>query len=149
MAARRTLLTQHQERYRLGTRAERSRILDDLIGVTGHHRKHAIRLLNGALPAPSSCKGTQRFAFSEALREALVLLWKASHQLCGKRLRLVLPQLVSSLERHGHLRLEATVRRRVLSASAATLDRILATSRTKAGDRVSARVPPVRVLWCP
>jgi integrase len=39
---------------------------------------------------------------------------------CGKRLKPLLPLLVSALERHGHLTLDATVRARVLAASAAS-----------------------------
>ena len=36
-----------------------------------------------------------------------------------------MPQLVESMERHGHLDLDPEVKTRVLTASAATLDRLL------------------------
>jgi hypothetical protein len=39
-------------RYRGARRPEKQRILDEFCQVTGHHRKHAIRLLNGQLPQP-------------------------------------------------------------------------------------------------
>ena len=78
--------------------------------------------------------------YDEAVREALVVLWEASDRVCGKRLKPLLPILVSALERHGHLTLESTVRARVLSVSAATLDRLLRPSRaTVSGNRARRR----------
>ena len=41
-------------RYALGNRAERSRILDEFVAVTDHHRKHAMRLLRVGLSSGSS-----------------------------------------------------------------------------------------------
>ena len=35
------------ERYQRSTAAERRRILDEFVALTGYHRKHAIRILNG------------------------------------------------------------------------------------------------------
>ena len=65
--------------------------------------------------------------------EALVPLWEASDRLCGKRLHALLPQLVESLEHHGHLQLEQAVRARVLTMSSATIDRLLAPVRQSSG----------------
>ena len=44
--------------------------------------------------------------YDEAVREALIVLWEASDRVCGKRLKPLLPLLVSALERHGHLTLD-------------------------------------------
>jgi hypothetical protein len=41
-------------RYRGARRPEKQRILDEFCHVTEHHRKHAIRLLNG--PAPDATR---------------------------------------------------------------------------------------------
>ena len=53
----------------------------------------------------------------------------------GKRLKAALPNMVESLERHGHLDLDPGVRRRLFSASAATIDRLLRPIREQAGSR--------------
>lgn len=49
--------------------------------------------------------------------------------MCGKRLKAAIPGLVDSMERHGHLQLHEDVRRLVMTASAATIDRVLAPAR--------------------
>jgi hypothetical protein len=40
------LMNSLRARYRSGSRVEKCRILDELVAVTGYHRKHAIRLLS-------------------------------------------------------------------------------------------------------
>ena len=43
--AKRELLATIRDRYRASSRKDKSRIRDEFIAVTGHHRKHGIRLL--------------------------------------------------------------------------------------------------------
>ncbi len=43
--AKRELLATLRDRYRSSSKKEKSRILDEFIAITGHHRKHGIRLL--------------------------------------------------------------------------------------------------------
>jgi hypothetical protein len=115
--------------------------------VTGYHRKHAIRVLNGDPHAVSLKRGGRLRVYDEAVREALVVLWEAADRICGKRLTALLPVLIPALEQHGHLRLRDDVRGRLLSASAATVDRLLASTRVVAGGRTRHRtsaVPSVR-----
>ena len=124
--AKQELLAAIRDRCQASSRKDKSRILDEFIAVTGHHRKHGIRLLaqsedeSGKLSAV-----TGRRIYDEAVREAVILVWEASDRICGKRLKAALPHLVESMERHGHLDLDPEVRKRLLSASAATLDRLL------------------------
>ena len=63
------------------------------------------------------------------------MVWEAADRICGKRLKAALPHLVESMERHGHLDLDPGVRQRLLSASAATLDRLLQPIRTPTASR--------------
>ena len=124
--AKRELLATIQDCYRVSSRKDKSRILDEFITVTGHHRKHGIRLL--AQPEDASEKigvVRGRRIYDEGVREAVILTWEASDRICGKRLKAALPHLVESMERHGHLDLDPEVRERLLAASAATLDRLL------------------------
>ena len=142
---RHDLLQAVRERYRAGTKEEKRRILDEMVAVTGYHRKHVIRLLTAKLASANVLRGgTRRLPlYDEAVREAVVVLWEASYRVCGKRLKSLLPILVSALERHGHLTLASTVRERVLSISAATLDRLLGPTRAAvSGQRARRRAVP-------
>jgi hypothetical protein len=124
LATRRELIQAIAERYRTAGRAEKKQILDEFVQVTGYHRKHAIRTLkqirrDGAVTSPRSR------VYDAAVRRALTILWEAADRICAKRLKEAIPTLVDAMERHGHLQLEAEVRRRLLAMSAATMDRLL------------------------
>ena len=130
------LLATIRDRYRECSKKDKSRILDEFIAVTGHHRKHGIRLLGqlgGVEDAPRPVRG--RRIYDEAVRETVIVIWEAADRIRGKRLKAALPHLVESMERHGHLDLGPEVRTRLLSASAATLDRLLKPIRPTAGSR--------------
>ncbi len=139
--AKQELLASIRDRYRESSRKDKSKILDEFIAVTGHHRKHGIRLLAQSADGRGGtgvAKG--RRIYDDAVREVVVLIWEASDRICGKRLKAAMPHLVESMERHGHLDLDPEVKTRVLSASAATLDRLLKPVRaTVAGRRKRRR----------
>ena len=138
--AKRELLATIRDRYRESSKKEKGRILDEFIAVTGNHRKHGIRLLGqSGADSEKSSTGAGRRVYDEAVREAAIVVWEAADRICGKRLKAALPDLVDSMERHGHLRLDPEVRGRLLAASAATLDRLLKPVRGKAGSRRKRR----------
>src|SRR5262249_31214914 len=69
---------------------------------------------------------SSRRIYSDAVRKALIVLWEAADRICGKRLKAILPSLISAMERHGRLTLDPTVRQLLLTASPPTIDRLLA-----------------------
>jgi hypothetical protein len=127
LATRRELIEAIAERYQAAMRIDKKKILDEFIEVTGFHRKHAIRALRKAkVNASEAIPGQSRNRiYDEAAVQALTILWEASDRICGKRLKEAVPTLISAMERHGHLHLDADVRRRLLTMSAATIDRLL------------------------
>jgi len=129
------LLAALRERYQQGSRREKSRILDEYVAITECHRKHAIRLLTGVKPVGSEPAAHGRRIYAEAVRETLIVLWEAADRICGKRLKAILPSLITAMERHQHLALDPTVRELVLAASPATIDRLLAPVRKTASRR--------------
>lgn len=133
MATRRELTAAVGQRYREASRrAEKARILDEFVVVTGFHRKHAMRLLRGYIRQPS-VRRTRRRIYEDAERNALVVLWEASDRICGKRLKALLPLLIESMERHGHMGLASEIRAKRLAMSASTIDRELGKIRLQGG----------------
>lgn len=134
------------KRYARASREDRSRILDEFVQLTGHHRKHAIRVLGTAERTEARIPRSIRTrVYDEAVREALVVLWESSDRICGKRLKPLLPILIPALERNGHLQLDGAVREKLLRISPATIDRLLKPTRVAAGNRRRRKkVPAVR-----
>ncbi len=111
--------------------------MEEFIAATGYHEKSAIRVLNHQL-APKIRRAHQRRPlYDEAARGALIVLWEASDRVCGKRLK-ALPILLPALERHGSSDLEEEIRGKLLSMSAATIDRLLQMPRRTSREKKQA-----------
>ena len=131
LTARRELLAGVRKKYQGACWADKVKILDGFVAATDYERKYTTHLLNGAaLPAVSK-KRTISQKYNEQMRQALLSVWHAANQICSKRLVPFLPQLVTAMEHHGHLRLPDGVRARLLRISPATVDRILRPEREK------------------
>ena len=72
---------------------------------------------------------TRSRLYDEAVAQAVTMLWEAADRICGKRLKPAIPTPLEAMERNGQLALAPEVRERVLQASAATIDRLLAPVR--------------------
>jgi hypothetical protein len=70
------------------------------------------------------------------------VLWEASDRVCGKRLKALLPILLPALERNGHLKLDEMIRAKILSMSAATIDRLLRAPRSVTRSKKRRRIEP-------
>ena len=81
----------------------------------------------------SRSRRARRRIYNEAEHDVLVLLWEASDRICGKRLKALMPALIVAMERHGHLGLSPAIRDKLLTMSAATIDRALVRVREELG----------------
>lgn len=147
MTTRDELLGAVASRHRSATRGGKGRILAEFTEITGHHRKHAERLLRRTHVVDRSRPRPERRVHDAAVREALAAPWEAADRICGKRLKPLIPLLIPAMERHGHLKLDETVRRRLHQIGAAGIDRALAPMRAAAlggRRRRQAHSPAVR-----
>lgn len=132
LKARRELVNVTAPRYQSSSKAEKQKILDGFILATGYHRKYAIKVLRHWAPKQKSkpiSKRQRTKKYDEPVQEALVIIWQAANFICSKRLVACMDLYIDALERHGHLELADTVRKKLLEISASTIDRIL--NRTK------------------
>jgi len=142
LSARAELTNAVRRRYSAATGAEKRKILDEFIAVTGYHEKSAIRALNAEPTVKKRQTRVRPSLYDAAVRAALIVLWEASDRVCGKRLRALLPILLPALERHGHLRLADPMRQKILAMSASTIDRLLREPRSATRLRKARRAMP-------
>lgn len=112
-------------RYKVGSRAEKQLVLDQLVATTGYHRKYAIQVLNHPSQRGTSQRRRRPAKYTGPVRAALEQVWQVANRICGKRLVPGIPAIVEALERHGELKLDASTRALLLSLSPATADRLL------------------------
>lgn len=154
MAERRAVTKEMAKRYARARKKEKGRMLDELCALTGWSRRHARRALRGAAdgprPRPPRVRGRPR-TYGEEVLGPLRRIWAALDGPCGKRLAPFLGEAVEAMERCGELELTPEVRAKLLSISAATIDRLLAPERrrlqvkgrsgTKPGTLLRSQIP--------
>ena len=132
------------QRYRRAARPDKQRILDEFCEVTGYHRKHAIRVLNGAAPGAIRPAPRRTATYSGAVIEALRAIWEAAGYPWSLRLKALLPLWLPWARRR--LRLRPVVERQLLAISARQMDRRLAPYRRQLAKRRYGRTKPGTLL---
>jgi hypothetical protein len=121
--------------------------LDEVVAVTGLHRKAAIRLLRRA-PRPRARPGPggRPREYGPEVAAAVEVLWQASGRIGAHRLQPFVPELLDRLLRCGELTLAPAVDKLVRQASRPTLARLLGPARTRYPLRGATITRPGTVL---
>jgi hypothetical protein len=131
MAERKAVTKEMHRRYRRARKSEKAQIIDQVCELTGWSRGHARQELAGSRPKTEPRPRTRLRVYGPEVMEPLQTVWAALGGICGKRLGPFMAEAVASLERHGELEVDPAVRTKLLSASPATLDRLLAPERKR------------------
>ncbi len=141
------VLPRLRQRYAGRSREGRSQLIDDVCEQWDYSRKHAIKLLGartGWGGDPGVRKGRPPIYGREEV-EVLWRIWKSAEQPCGKRLKALLPTwLPYDQKEHGQLKTAAA--KRLLSISAAQIDRLLAPRKVSVGHRGRCGTKPGGLL---
>src|SRR5215831_38781 len=151
---RQEVLLHKRQRYQRAGKEHKSKIIDELVELFGYHRKAAIRALQIPSPSPAPfVPGRPRQYDPEKLLPPLKAIWLEAMQPCSVRLKACLTDWLPAYEQD-HRRLNSDVRQALLSASRATLDRLLQPARVEHRRRATTRPGtllrqqiPIRTEW--
>jgi hypothetical protein len=147
MVARKEINKAQAVRYRDGSKAEKSDILDTVCEVTGYHRDHARRALRVALtprmPAPRAPRAPK---YGANVVAALEKCWAVLNAPAGKRLAPMLAELVVLLRRHHELIIDDATATLLIGMSPATIDRRLVAAKSKLLPRGRSHTKPGSML---
>jgi len=157
MATRIQITKEVSERYRRAQKKEKGKILDEFCKLTGYNRKYAGRTLrkHSKLKACKRRPGKKlkvRYGrgrkpiYTNDVRKALVKIWAILDCPCGKRLVAAIPDTLKALEKFGEIKLKEDVREKLLSMSASTADRLLASERKKLELKSRSKTKPGSLL---
>lgn len=126
MSSRREYLNAMRLRYHKAIlRAEKSKIIDEVVKLLAYHRKHAISVLNQPQTAlKPKHKRKRQLLYVDAM-PVIETVWEALDFPCAERLHPVLSETAELLARHNELCLTAEISKQLSQISPATLARRL------------------------
>lgn len=147
MAERRAVTQQMAKRYARASKKVKSSMLDELCALTGWTRRHARRAVTAAASGTTtSPRHPRQRIYGPEVLEALGQIWATLNGPAGKRLAPFMAEAIEALERHGELALSPDVRQKLLRISAATIDRALASERSRLRVRGRSGTKPGSLL---
>jgi hypothetical protein len=118
-----------RERYQQARRGDKHCLLDEMVAVTGMHRKAAIRLL-------------RQVRYGPEVAAAAEILWQASGRIGAHRLHPFVPELLDRLVQCGEMLVPPAVDKLVRQASRPTLARLLEAARAQYPRRSATATHP-------
>lgn len=146
MAARKEITKKYARAYASAAKKDKGRMLDELVGVTGWSRANARRSIAAAGKRKGSARAVARKprapTYGYDTLKVLIEIWTLIGEPCGKYLAPIMASTLAQLESFGELdqvahRLSDTVREQLVAMSPATIDRMLAPTK-------SARYPAAK-----
>jgi hypothetical protein len=155
MAARREITKKYAREYQRADKTGKSRLLDELTGVTGWSRDHARRAIRAAAartgPASVVRRKPRPRKYSYDALKVLQVVWLVSGQPSGKYLAAVMDDTLERITRFGEFgratdRVTDQVLDELRSMSAATIDRYLKPHKASLTPIALSGTRPGRIL---
>ena len=133
-------------RYKYASRAQKKNILDEFCNTCDYNRKYAIRLLNSknkSRPQKTSKRGRKTLYHDPLIAQVLTDIWVATNLACAKRLKAMIPLFLPHYKKYI---LSKEIKEKLLKISPATIDRLMAPTRSKFAKKGLATTKPGSII---
>lgn len=114
-----------KKRYQKSDKRSKTKILNELIATTGYNRSYARRILNNNRKVGRKKYRIRNKVYDKQFLPCLRTIWIAADNICSKRLKPFIPELIRVLEDKNEIKLNQEIRDKLSKISCATIDRIL------------------------
>jgi hypothetical protein len=145
--SKREYLIQVKKKYYRAKKKIKTRLLDDFCDFTGYSRKYAVFLLNNPVPAKWKRKRRSRGrTYDQAVIDPLLVLWRASNEICAERFHPFIPILLPKLMEQKEIEVTDEIKEKLLKISLGTVKRIIRKTKRRSRIKIKGTIKPGSIL---
>lgn len=144
--SKREYLIQLKKKYRHCGKKQKTQLLNDFCDFTGYVRKYATSLLNKPLPNKWKRYRQREKKYDSVVIEALLVLWRASNEICGERFHPFIPKILDKMIDCGEMAVSAEVKKKLLKISLGTVKRVIKGVKRRSTIKISGTTKPGSLL---
>jgi len=143
---KREYLIEVKRKYWKASKKRKGQLLDDFCDFTGIHRKSALRLINGRMQPKWRHRKKREKHYDQPVIDALVLLWRATDEICAERLHPFIPEILQRLVDCQEIVVNDEVRDKLLKISLGLVKEILSKTKHRSVVRIGGTTKPGSIL---
>ena len=144
--SKREYLIQLKKKYWKAKKKVKTQLLNDFCDFTNYNRKYALQLLGNPTPAKWKRYRTRDKTYDQEVIQPLLILWRASNEICGERFHPFIPTLLSKLIQLGEIKVSGTVKKKLLKISLGTVKRIVRKTKRRSKIKIGGTTKPGSIL---
>lgn len=144
--SKREYLIQLKKKYWKTKKKVKIQLLNDFCDFTRYNRKYALHLLNNPIPAKWKRYKTRSKIYDQAVIEPLLILWRASNEICAERFHPFIPDLLSKMVDLNEIEIADTVKEKLLRISLGTVKRIVRHTKRISKIKIKGTTKPGSIL---
>jgi len=145
MSKREYLIQLKKKYYRCGKK-QKTQLLNDFCEFTGYAKKYATFLLNNPLPKKWKRYKPREKKYGTEVIDALLVIWRASNEICGERFHPFIPVMMEKLIDCGELEVSQEIKEKLLEISLGTIKRVIKGVKHRSFIKISGTTKPGSLL---
>ncbi|MFA6160019.1 MAG: hypothetical protein WC678_02935 [Parcubacteria group bacterium] len=144
--SKREYLIEVKKKYKKAKRRVKIQLLNDFCEFTKYNRKYALQLLNNPVPAKWKRYRTREKIYDQTVIEPLLVLWRASNEICAERFHPFIPTLLPKMIELNELEITDFVKEKLLKISLGTVKRIVGHTKRISKIKIKGTTKPGSIL---
>lgn len=144
--SKREYLIQLKRKYWRSGRRQKTQLLDDFCEFTKYHRKYALSLLNKPLPKLWKRYKPRTKKYDQPVIDALLVLWRATDEICAERLHPYIPDLLDKLIDCHEVVVSESTRTKLLAISLGAVKKIIGKTKHRTLVKIGGTTKPGSLL---
>lgn len=144
--SKREYLIELKKKYRQASRKKKSQLLDDFCEFTSYHRKYALEIINKPLPGKWKRYKLRKKYYDQKVIDALLILWRATNEICGERFQPFIPELLDKMIDCGEIQVTSEVKEKLLKISLGQVKKTLSHQKRISTTKIKGTTRPGTLL---